>query len=101
MAKKGWLGRKQVSPSQYFTFQVQGNELPFKIEMSSKNRNNRVFLYHNKIDYLKMKDFILANAFLVEDDPQLLNKKKLFAAKVDTTLFNILCNQMYNLKDLK
>ena len=73
MTKKGWLDRKQVSPSQYFTFQLQGEELPFKIEMSPKNHQNRVYLYHSKIEYDKMKNFILANAYDVEIDPSILD----------------------------
>lgn len=94
MTEKGWLARKQVSPSQYFTFQVQGNELPLKIEMSQKNRRNQVFLYHSNIEYEKMKNFIIANAYMVDTDPTIIYTKELKAARSDTNLVKCLYQQV-------
>jgi len=94
MTKKGWLDRKQVSPSQYFTFQLQGEELPFKIEMSQKNRRNRVYLYHSNVEYDKMKNFILANAYNIEVDSSIMYTEKLKAARNDTNLIEYLRNKI-------
>ena len=95
MTKKGWLNRKQVSPSQNFTFTVLGNQLPFKIEMSPKNRRNKVYLYHNNIEYETMKNFIFANDYMIKTDSININPDKFKAVKDDSNLVQYLCQKYF------
>ncbi len=62
MARKGYLLEKQVSPKLPFTIQ-----LPFyaiEIEMSSKNRRNRVYEYRPQVDANELLHYLLARRYL-------------------------------------
>ncbi len=80
MARKGFVSRKIVSPRNEFN--VFGN----LIEMSPKNRRNRVYEYHTLVDRDLMRTFIDANAFLFKQDSSIVNLKLLDAARKDSTL---------------
>ena len=62
MARKGYLVEKQVSPKLPFTLQ-----LPFysvEIEMSGKNRRNRVFEYRPLVDANDLLHYLIAQRYL-------------------------------------
>ncbi len=80
MTRKGFVSRKIVSPRNEF------NAFGVLIEMSSKNRRNRVYEYHTLVDRELMRSFIDANAFLFKQDSSIVNHKKLKAARNDSTL---------------
>ncbi len=80
MSIKGFVSRKIVSPRNEF------NAFGVLIEMSSKNRRNRVYEYHTLVDRELMRSFIDANAFLFKQDSSIVNHKKLKAARNDSTL---------------
>lgn len=80
MTDKDLLSRKIVSPRYEF------NAFGLLIEMSAKNRRNRIYEYHCRVNRETMKKFVDANAFLFRDDSSIINIKQLRAARDDSTL---------------
>jgi len=80
MTKKGFVSRKIVSPRNEF------NAFGVLIEMSPKNRRNRVYEYRSLVNRNLMRTFIDANAFLFKEDSSIVNHKQLEAARNDSTL---------------
>lgn len=80
MVKKKLVSRKIVSPRNEF------NLYGVMIEMSIKNRRNRVYEYHSRVDREMMKKFIDANAYLFKSDSSIVNIKQLHAALTDSSL---------------
>ncbi|MBN2008880.1 hypothetical protein JW960_06005 [candidate division KSB1 bacterium] len=84
MDEKHLISREKISPEQLFGFAAFGNEIG-GFEMSSKNKKNQVFLCHNLIDELQMKNLISASAYLSENDPTQLDPKQLRIISSDST----------------
>ncbi len=80
MTDKDLLSRKIVSPRNEF------NAFGLLIEMSAKNRRNRIYEYISRVNRETMKKFVDANAFLFRDDSSIINLKQLRAARDDSTL---------------
>ena len=80
MTNRGLVTRKIVSPRNEF------NAFGILIEMSPKNRRNRVYEYHTLVDRNLMRTFIDANIFLFKEDSSIVNRKQLEAARKDSTL---------------
>ena len=68
MARKGYLIEKQVSPRLPFTIQ-----LPFyavEIEVSAKNRRNRVYEYRPQVDANELLHYLLARRYLQQTEAE-------------------------------
>ena len=92
MTAKGLVSRRIVSPRNEF------NMFGVLIEMSAKNRRNRVYEYRSNVDRELMKKFVDANAYLVSKDSTLLSKKYLQAAQQDSTLLKDLNEKLIRAK---
>ncbi|HDL18727.1 MAG TPA: hypothetical protein ENH29_06710 [Bacteroidetes bacterium] len=80
MVKKKLVSRKIVSPRNEF------NLYGVMIEMSMKNRRNRVYEYQSRVNKKMMKKFIDANAYLFKSGSSIVNIKQLHAALHDSSL---------------
>jgi hypothetical protein len=88
MERKGFVRRKIVSP------RLEFNAFGIMIEMSLKNRRNRVYSYHSNVDRELMRRFINANAYLFKQDSSIVNQRQLQAALKDKTLLEDLNNKI-------
>ena len=89
MHRKGIVHRKQVSPRNEF------NAFGILIEMSMKNRRNKVFTYRSNVKKDLMQTFIDANAYLFSQDSSIVDRKALSAARNDSTLLRDLNVQIH------
>lgn len=64
LEKKGLVKRKLVSPRNEFTFPVG------QVEMSAKNRRNRVYLYESRIDSKEVLRYLQAVLYEAEFSPK-------------------------------
>ena len=80
MEDKKLVSRKIVSPRNEF------NIYGIMIEMSMKNRRNRIFEYHSRVDEDMMRRFIDANAYMFKSDSSIVDLKQLRAARKDSSL---------------
>lgn len=93
MARKGLVGRKIVSPRNEF------NAFGVLIEMSPQNRRNRVYEYRALVDRELMRSFIDAHYYLFKRNPNIVNLKRLEAAKRDSTLLPDLNRMIQRVQD--
>jgi predicted transcriptional regulator len=89
MHRKGIVHRKQVSPRNEF------NAFGVLIEMSMKNRRNKVYTYRSNVKKELMQTFIDANAYLFSRDSSIVNHRALRAARNDSTLLRDLNVQIH------
>ena len=90
MTKKGMLNQKLVSPqSEVILFLV-------RIELSSLNRKNREYLYSSNVDEERMKRFIIASAYILQEDSSFINQKQYEAVLNDSTLLKDLLIKIYS-----
>ena len=71
MVQVGLVERKIISPQNLFT--ILSPIRRYQIEMSAKNRKNRVYLYRPRVEREKILQFLLARSYLVrtgEGSPQ-------------------------------
>lgn len=93
MARKGLVSRKIVSPRNEF------NAFGVLIEMSPQNRRNRVYEYRALVDRELMRSFIDAHYYLFKRDSNIVNLKRLEAAKHDSTLLPDLNRMIQRVQD--
>lgn len=93
MERKNLVSRKIVSPRNEF------NAFGILIEMSPQNLRNRIYEYHSNVSEDVMKTFIDANAYLVKEDSSIVNLKRLYAARKDSTLLYDLNTKIKTIKN--
>ncbi|MDZ7331389.1 MAG: hypothetical protein ONB31_05385 [candidate division KSB1 bacterium] len=93
MARKGLVSRKIVSPRNEF------NAFGVLIEMSPQNQRNRVYEYRALVDRELMRSFIDAHYYLFKRDSNIVNLKRLEAAKRDSTLLPDLNRMIQRVQD--
>jgi len=66
MVKLGFVERKQISPQNLFTILTPFQS--YQIEMSLKNRKNRVYLYRSRVDKKEILQIILSRLYRIKND---------------------------------
>jgi len=92
MVRKGFVGRKIVSPRNEFN--LFGN----LIEMSPTNRRNRIYEYHSLVNRNLMRTFIDANYFLFRNDSSIIDQRLFKMIQNDSTLLKDLNSKLFRVK---
>ena len=92
MAKRGLVSRRIVSPRNEF------NMFGVLIEMSPKNRRNRVYEYRSNVDRDLMRRFVDANLYLIRKDSLNRKQSNLRVSARDSTLLKDLNEKLIRAK---
>ncbi len=65
LVKKGFISKKKISPENPFNIITPLGIVP--VEMSSKNRHNRVYLYEPKVNRNKLMTYLQARLYLLKE----------------------------------
>lgn len=96
MQDKNLVSRVLVSPANELT--LSALVVATKVEMSPKNRRNRVYEYRTRVDLESMKRFIRTNAARYKDDSMVVYQNNMRAARQDSLLLDELDFRIHSMK---